>query len=48
MAKIINKILSILEQLSKEKFSGEVVLRICFNQGGIRGVKRIKEYSQEI
>ena len=37
--KIIEKILTELDKLSREKFTGEFILRLYFNQGGVRDSK---------
>jgi len=36
---ILKNIRNYIEQLAKEKFTGEVVFRLRFNQGGIRDSK---------
>jgi hypothetical protein len=45
MKEILEKIKKCIEQLRQEKFTGEVVLRLRFNQGGIRDSRISKEES---
>lgn len=45
---MLSKIILYLERLMRKKFSGEIVLRIYFNQGGIRSVKAVQEEKQDI
>lgn len=33
----------IFVKLKKEGFSGEIVFRVSFNQGGVRGMKTLKQ-----
>jgi hypothetical protein len=37
----MNKVIEIIKHLIQDKFSGAIVIR--FNQGGIRGIKKITE-----
>ena len=37
----MNRIIEILKKLIKEKFTGDI--EINFNQGGIRGIKKINK-----
>jgi len=43
MKKILEKIKNKLEQVSKERFTGQIVVRFFFNQGGIRNFKIARE-----
>jgi len=36
----VKKILSIITTLKIEKFTGELVLNLFFNEGGIRGIEK--------
>ncbi len=39
MNKILEKIKFKLEQIAKERYTGQIVIRLFFNQGGIRNFK---------
>jgi hypothetical protein len=43
MKKILEQIKFKLEQIEKEKFTGQIVVRLFFNQGGIRDCKVARE-----
>jgi hypothetical protein len=43
MNKILEKIKFELERIAREKFTGPIVVRLFFNQGGIRDCKLIRE-----
>ena len=38
------RILKIIEGLIFEKYSGVIVLRLYFNQGGVRNIKVVEEH----
>ena len=42
------RVLKLIDDLIFEKFSGEIVLRLSFNQGGVRNIKVIEENTRNI
>ena len=42
------RLLNLIDDLVFKRFSGEIVLRLSFNQGGVRNIKVIEENAKII
>jgi len=48
MAKFIQKLNDFLKRLEKERHTGPVVIRLDYNQGGLRSYRLIREEQEKI